>query len=155
MTQAQKVTLTLLRLSLSAIFLYSSISKIMDGDWTSASLLNNATSFPGLFSWFAHPANIGWVDALNMYGQLALGIAFFLGVFLPLAAIGAMLMMALYYLAQLHFPYAGRGTTSLLIDQHVIYSISFFLLWKFDAGSYYGLKTILDSILPRVLKKLN
>lgn len=155
MTSGQKIILTSLRLALSWIFLYSSSSKIIQGNWTSASFLNSAQSLEPLFAWLASPQNIVWVDFMNLSGQLALGIALLLGIFLPIAAVGGILLMTLYYLAQLHFPYVGRGTTSLLIDQHVIISISLFLLWKFDAGRFYGLKEKVEKILSPSLKKLN
>lgn len=155
MSQQQKLTLTLLRLALAWIFLYSSISKIAEGDWTSAGLLKGAQTFSQLFAWLASPQNMGWVDFMNVYGQLALGIALLLGVFLPLAAVGGILMMFLYYLAQLHFPFVGEGKISFLVDQHIIYSICLLLLWKFDAGKYYGLKKKAEKLLPSSIKKLN
>lgn len=155
MTRHQQISFTLLRLALASLFLYSSISKLIEGHWTSAGLLNHATTFPELFTWFASPANIGWVDASNIYGQLLLGVALLLGVFLPVAALAGTLLMAMYYTAQLHFPYAGSGTTSLLIDQHVIISLSLFVLWFVDAGRYYGLKKVVENYLPRPLRKIN
>lgn len=154
MKAQSRIVLLLLRLSLAWIFLYSSISKIFDDTWSSQTFLSGVQTFPGFFSWFASPGNIGWVDFLNVYGQLALGIALLLGVFLPLAAVGGSLLMLLYYLTQLHFPYAGRGTTSLLIDQHIIYALCLFILWKYDAGKYLGLKDTLRPITPSPLKGL-
>ncbi|MBI3070189.1 MAG: DoxX family protein, partial [Candidatus Levybacteria bacterium] len=44
-----------------------------------------------------------------------------LGVFVRLAALSGILLMLLYYLPILNFPYVGRGTTSFLIDQHIIF----------------------------------
>ncbi len=155
MKKEPKVIIFLLRLTLAWIFLYSSISKIIANDWTSANFLKEASTLKPLFDWFASPQNIGWVDFLNIYGQLALGIALLLGIFLPVAAIGGVAMMTLYYLAQLHFPYVGRGTLFLLIDDHVIYSLCLLLLWKVDAGRYLGLKTQVAQLLGNRLQKLN
>lgn len=155
MKKEPKVIIFLLRLTLAWIFLYSSISKIIANDWTSANFLKEASTLKPLFDWFASPQNIDWVDFLNIYGQLALGIALLLGIFLPVAAIGGVAMMTLYYLAQLHFPYVGRGTLFLLIDDHVIYSLCLLLLWKVDAGRYLGLKTKVAQLLGNRLQKLN
>lgn len=155
MKKEPKLIIFLLRLSLAWIFLYSSISKIIASEWSSANFLHGASTLKPLFDWFASPQNIGWVDFLNIYGQLALGIALLLGIFLPIAAVGGVTMMSLYYLAQLHFPYVGRGTLFLLIDDHVIYSLCLLLLWKLDAGRFLGLKTQVAHLLGNRLKNLN
>jgi len=147
--------LTLLRFALAWIFIYSSVSKILQGNWSAEGFLSHATTFPDLFAFFAQPENIAIVNLLNVYGQLLLGLSLLFGVFLPLAAISGSFLMLLYYLPVLHFPYAGEGTTSFLIDQHILIILILFLLWKTDAGKYVGLKNRLEKMLPKSLKKYN
>jgi len=73
---------------------------------------------------------------------------------LALAATSGILLMSFYYLAQLHFPYAGRDTTSLLVDQHVIYSVCLLLVWKFNSGDFWGLQDKVKRVIPLAFKRL-
>ena len=138
----QKIIL-ILRLSLSWIFLYSGITKLLTDGWSSKEFLQNTETLKPLFLWFTNTQIITWVDFLNIYGQIGIGLALLLGIFLPLATIGGSLMLALYYLAQLNFPYVGRGTTSYLIDSHIIYIICLFLIWIFDDKKTWSIKNYL------------
>lgn len=152
MNNFQKLILLFLRLSLGWIFLYSGITKIMDPSWSAAGYLKSAQTLPSLFHWFAGPENIAWVNFLNVWGQTLVGLALVLGVFIRPAAVSGILLMILYYLPILHFPYAGRGTTSFLIDQHVIFILVFLLLWASDAGKYWGLKSVVKKYLKNLPK---
>lgn len=147
--------LTLLRIALAWIFIYSSVSKILQGNWSAEGFLSHASTFSNLFAFFAQPENIAIVNTLNIYGQLLLGLSLLFGVFLPIATIAGSLLMLLYYFPVLHFPYSGEGTTSFLIDQHILIILILFLLWKTDAGKYVGLKNRFEKMLPKTLKKYN
>jgi len=46
MTQFQKISLLLLRLSLGWLFFYAGITKILDPSWTSAGYIKGAKLFP-------------------------------------------------------------------------------------------------------------
>jgi len=61
-----------------------------------------------------------------------------LGIFVRLSSkLGAILML-LYYIPILHFPYVG--THSFLVDEHIIYVFSLLLLGELKAGRYWGLE---------------
>lgn len=112
---------------------------LQDG-WTAKGYLMNATSFSGLFEWLAQPQNLIWVDFLNKWGVMALGLALVFGVFVNFVAVLGILLMVLYYLPGFDFPYAGEH--SLLIDEHVIYSLALFLLIRLRAGKDFGIKSL-------------
>ncbi len=150
MSRKQQLSLLFLRLALGWIFLYSGITKILDHNWSAAGYLKSAQTLPFLYDWFANSQNIGWINLLNSWGQTLIGAALILGVFLRPAAVGGIVMMVLYYLPILHFPYVGKGTSSFLVDQHVIFILVFLLLLAFDAGKYWGLKSAVKKYLKNL-----
>lgn len=154
MSKNQKVSLFLLRLSLGWLFFYAGITKVLDPNWTAAGYLKAAQTATGLYQWFASPQNIGWVNFLNEWGLTLVGAALILGVFVRLAALSGILLMILYYLPILNFPYVGKGTTSFLVDQHIIFILALLLLWAFDAGKYWGLKPMVKKFTPKPLQVL-
>lgn len=154
MNKFQKLAILFLRLSLGWIFLYSGITKIMNPGWSAEGYLKTAQTLPSLFQWFAAPQNIGWVNFLNIWGQTLVGAALVLGVFIRPAAVGGILLMILYYLPILHFPYAGKGTTSFIVDQHVIFILVFLFLWASDAGKFWSLGPLIKKFLPKPLQTI-
>jgi len=137
MHKAQKVSLFLLRVGLGWYFLYAGITKILDPMWSAAGYLNGAQSFKSLFAWFASPANIGWINFVNEWGLTLVGIALILGLWVRWASVAGVVLMVLYWLPVLSFPYAGEH--AYIIDDHIIYLFGFLVLMYFDSGKYWGL----------------
>lgn len=137
MTKAQRITLFLLRISLGWLFLYSGITKILDPSWSAVGYLSGAKMLPGLFAWFASPEVLPIVNILNSWGQLLIGSALLLGVGVRIASVSGILMMALYYLPILDFPYPNAH--SLLVDEHVVYAAGLAMLMAYRAGTVWGL----------------
>ncbi len=138
MTKAQKITLFLLRISMGWLMFYAGITKVLNPEWTAAGYLQNAKTLPGLFAWFAAPANIGWVNFVNEWGLTLLGVSLILGVFVRLSSILGVLLMMLYYLPILTFP--RIGATAYIVEQHVIYALVLVFFATVRAGRYYGLE---------------
>lgn len=137
MSKGQKISLLLLRVSLGWLFLYAGITKVLDASWSAAGYLSGAQTFGPLFAWFAQPQNIGWVNLLNEWGLTLIGVALILGIFVRWASVAGILLMLLYWLPILAFPYAGEH--SYIVDEHVIYIFCFLILYMFHAGRYWGL----------------
>ncbi len=133
-----KVLILLLRLSLGWLFFYSGITKILNPDWTAAGYLNAAKTFAGVYHWFASPGVIPLINFVNEWGQLILGIALILGIFVRLGSIFGAVLMLLYYLPILEFPYIGKN--SFIVDEHVIYALALLLLGVLHAGRVWGLE---------------
>lgn len=134
----QKITLFSLRIALGWLFLYSGITKVLNPAWTAAGYLQGAKTFPDLFQWFLQPGILPFVNFLNEWGQLVLGIALLLGIFVRVGSIFGALLMLLYYLPALDFPYIGK--TAFLVDEHIIYALALLLLAAFQAGRVWGLE---------------
>lgn len=111
--------LLVLRIALGWLFVYAGISHISNPSWSAAGYLSSAKTFPALYHWLASAPNIGWVNILNEWGITLIGIALISGIMLRLASYGGILMMALYYLVILKFPYVGDH--SFIVDEHIIY----------------------------------
>lgn len=137
MGKSSQIAIFILRFLMGWIFLYSGASKILSGTWSAAGYLKAAKTFPGFFGWFATPENIGWVTLLNEWGMLLIGASLLLGAFVRWSSIAGALLMVLYYLPVLKFPYVSER--SLLVDDHVIYLFLFVLFIAAHAGEYLGL----------------
>jgi thiosulfate dehydrogenase [quinone] large subunit len=131
-----KIGLVTLRLGMGWYFFYAGLSKILNPEWTSAGYLSGAKTLPGLFEWFAQAGNVGWVDFLNEWGLLLIGLSLILGLLVRYASIAGMVLMVFYWLPVLDFPYVGHG---IIVDDHIIYMLVFYVFIKAQAGMHFGL----------------
>jgi len=119
------------------LFFYAGITKILDATWTSAGYLNSAKTFPSLYQWLASPDILPWVDLINEWGLTLLGVSLIIGLFVRFSAPLGAIMMLLYYLPILSYPYVG--THSLLVDEHIIYIFVLLSLNYLGASKIFGL----------------
>ncbi len=131
-----KYALAALRIGMGWLFFYAGLSKILNPEWTSAGYLSGAKTFPGLFQWFSQAGNIGWVDFLNEWGLLLIGLSLILGLFVRYASYAGIALMALYWLPVLDFPKVDHG---ILVDDHIIYILAMIVFIKAKAGEHLGL----------------
>jgi len=152
MTKSEKVTLLLLRLSMGWLLLYAGYSKVIaEPAFSAERYLTGAKSFVGLFQFFAQPSILPFVNFLNSWGQVLLGIALILGIGVRWTSVLAAIMMTLYYLP-LSFP--RPDDHSYIVNYHFIYTIGFLVLWATRAGSAYGLGGWLAKQAPSLKKIL-
>jgi len=137
MNKSAKVSLFLLRLSMGWLFFYAGITKVLNPEWTAEGYLKSAKILPQLFNWFALPENIGWVNFVNEWGLTLIGALLILGLFVRWASLGGIVLMVLYYLPILDFPYPN--THSYIVDEHIIYFFVFFLFYTLGVGRFWGL----------------
>lgn len=137
MTTFQNLSLFLLRISLGFLFLYAGITKILNPDWSAASYLQGAKTFPELFNFFLQPQILPVVNILNEWGLTLIGVSLILGAFVKFASFFGIILMVLYYLPILDFPHPNPH--SYIVDEHIIYIFSLLILAVFDAGRSWGL----------------
>jgi thiosulfate dehydrogenase (quinone) large subunit len=137
MNFSQKLLLTLLRVSLGWLIFYAGITKVLNPEWSAAGYLRGAKTFSGLYRWFGQPEILPTINFLNEWGLTLLGVALILGVAVRLVSVPGALMMILYYLPVLEFPYIS--THSYIVDEHIIYALVFLLLGALGAGRVWGL----------------
>lgn len=138
MNQYQKTTVVLLRICLGWLFFYSGITKVLNPDWSAAGYLQGAKTLAPIYQWLLQPDILPVVNFLNEWGQLVLGIALLLGVFVRLGGILGIALMLLYYLPVLEFPYIGKN--AFIVDEHIVYAVALLLLAAFQAGRIWGLE---------------
>ena len=122
----QRGLLTLLRIAIGWHFLYEGHAKFFAGSWTSAGYLDASRWFLGCaFQWMAsHPAVIALVDAVNIGGQILIGLLLITGTLTRAASLAAIALLLLYYLA--NPPLVGLGLTIpaeghyLVVDRNLI-----------------------------------
>src|SRR5512136_3423956 len=122
----QRALLTLLRIAIGWHFLYEGHAKFFSGSWTSAGYLDASRWFlGGAFQWMAsHPAVITFVDAVNIGGQILIGLLLITGTLARAASLAAIALLLLYYLA--NPPLVGLGLAVpadghyLVVDRNLI-----------------------------------
>ncbi|MDP3661585.1 MAG: DoxX family protein [bacterium] len=138
MTQYQKASLFLLRITMGWMFFYAGITKVVNPEWSAAGYLKGAKSFVWLYEWFLSPAILPIVNFMNEWGLTLLGVSFILGIVVRLSSTLGALLMLLYYLPILDFPYPNPH--SFIVDEHIIYIAGLLLLGSFRAGRFIGLE---------------
>ncbi len=135
-------TVVLLRVGLGWLFTYAGWSKVITfftaaPDWTARGYLS---AVDGPFeSFFAPMIGNVWIDYLNAYGLLLIGVTLLFGIFLRWASLWGITLMVLYWLAD--FP----PEHAFIIDDHLIYAFAFLVLATVDAGKTLGVDGYLES----------
>ena len=128
--KAQLFWLVTLRVIIGWYFLYEGVAKVMTPGWTSYGYLMDSQGwFASLFKALAqNQALMPVVDALNIYGLILIGLSLVLGCFEKIGYIGALLLLALYYLshpalinAEYIFPPEG---SYLWVNKNIIMMVS-------------------------------
>lgn len=121
MTQAQRISLFLLRISSGWLFLYAGITKVLDPEWSASGYLKGAKAFAWFYDWLLQPNILLIVNFVNEWGLTLLGLSLILGIFVRLSSILGATLMVLYYLPILDFPYPNPH--AYLVDEHIIYAL--------------------------------
>ncbi len=138
MNSIQKITLFFLRISLGWMFFYAGVSHLLDPKWSAAGYLQGAKTLAGFYHWLLQPGILPIVNFINAWGLTLLGVALILGIFVRLASILGAVLMLMYYLPILQFPYPNPH--SYIVDEHIIYITALLFLAAVRAGRVWGLE---------------
>ena len=128
----------LLRVSLGVLFFYAGITKVINPNWSAAGYLKGAKTLPELYNFLLQPDILPIVNFVNEWELTLLGVSLLLGISVRLSSYLGALLMLLYYIPTLQFPYAGAN--SFLVDQHIIYILVLLFLGEIRAGRIWGLE---------------
>ena len=148
-SKAQITWLVLLRVAIGWHFLYEGLVKLMNPNWSSVGYLLDSGGFiKGFFQNLASNPDILYVvDLLNMWGLIALGLAYILGFLERPAYILGMLLLAFYYLSHppfVGFRYAVPGEGSyLIVNKNLIELIALGVLYVFPSGRLIGIDRLI------------
>jgi thiosulfate dehydrogenase [quinone] large subunit len=148
-TAFQTFTLVLLRMLIGWHFLYEGIAKLLNPYWTSAGYLSESK---WLFSgWFFaisdNPSLLKIVDFLNIWGQIAIGVALITGLLTSWACIMGVFLLLIYYVC--NPPFVGYTYTVpsegsyLIVNKILIEMAALVILLVFPTGKILGLDALL------------
>lgn len=119
-------------MSLGVLFFYAGITKVLNPNWSAEGYLKGAKTFPELYNFFLQPDMLPIINFVNEWGLTLLGVSLLLGISVRLSSYLGALLMLLYYIPILNFPYAGAN--SFLVDQHIIFILVLLFLGEIRAG---------------------
>ncbi len=134
----QNLSLFLLRVTMGWMFFYAGITKVLNPEWSAAGYLKGAKTFSWFFQSLLNPSVLPVVNFINEWGLTLLGVSLILGVGVRLSSLLGAVLMLLYYLPILNFPYPNAH--SYIVDEHIIYISVLLYLAAIRAGRVWGLE---------------
>lgn len=134
----QNLSLFLLRVTMGWMFFYAGITKVLNPEWSAAGYLKGAKTFSWFFQSLLNPSVLPVVNFINEWGLTLLGVSLILGVGVRLSSLLGAVLMLLYYLPILNFPYPNAH--SYIVDEHIIYIFVLLYLAAIRAGRVWGLE---------------
>lgn len=118
------------------LMFYAGITKVLDPEWTAAGYLKGAKLFAGFYQWFLQPDVLPMVNFINEWGLTLLGVSLIFGIFVRISSLLGVVLMLLYYLPILDFPYPNPH--SYIVDEHIIYIFVLLFFASLRAGRIWG-----------------
>lgn len=145
----QLTALVILRVVIGWHFLYEGIVKVLNPYWSSAGfLLESKGIFKGLAtSIVANPGALGFVDFVNKWGLILIGLGLIAGCLTRIASISGMVLLFLYYV--FHPPFIGYTYTTpvegsyLLVNKNLIELFALFVCTMLPTGQIIGLDRLI------------
>ncbi len=148
-TVFQTTTLVFLRFLIGWHFLYEGVSKLLNPYWTSAGYLSESPwLFSGLFTAIAkNPATLKIVDFLNIWGQIAIGLALITGLLSSWACFAGIFLLLIYYVCNppfVGYSYSAPSEGSyLIVNKILIEMMALGVLLAFPTGKIVGLDRLI------------
>lgn len=101
LSKTQLSALVALRVLTGWYFLYEGVTKLLSPTWSAYGYLMDSKGWlTPVFTWMADtPLVLNTVNYLNIYGLTLIGLSLMLGIFSRTGSIGAIVMLALFYLS--------------------------------------------------------
>ena len=154
-TNLQLTTLVILRLIIGWHLLFEGISKLLNPSWSSIGFLKESQwIMSGIARWIiSNNSVLNFVDFLNTWGLIVIGIGLILGLFTRVAAISGALLLWIYYLNNapiigIEYSIPAEGN-NLIVSKTLIEAMSLFVLAVFPTGSIVGLDVLITRFKNR------
>ncbi|MDH4043766.1 MAG: DoxX family membrane protein [Gemmatimonadota bacterium] len=147
-TGFQLGALVALRLLIGWHFFYEGLAKLVNPYWTSAEYIDQASwLFKGMFeSIAASPGMVTAVDALNVWGLMAIGLGLIVGLLTRTATVAGIVVLGLYYIVAPPFvglSYAMPTEGSyLVVNKVLIEAVALLVLFAFPTGRQIGIDAV-------------
>ena len=153
--------LVILRVAIGWHFLYEGLAKLFAPAWSSASYLElSRWAFAPVFNWIAaNPAVLRFVDLINIWGLIAIGLALILGLFTRIACFSGILLLLVYYVANPPFVGLDFGVPTeghyLIVNKNLVEMVALCVLLIFPTGTFLGLDRFIRLARTRKSKALS
>ncbi|MDH7794256.1 MULTISPECIES: DoxX family membrane protein [unclassified Beijerinckia] len=134
----EKIMILYFRVVMAWTFLYPGIRQVLAPEFSVSGFLSHTKTFNGLFSLLASPPVSSIVSFLVAYGHLLIGVSLLLGFMVRISAPLGALMMILYWMAHMDWPYI-ENKTNFIVDQHLVFAGLLIFLAIVQAGRFWGL----------------
>jgi thiosulfate dehydrogenase (quinone) large subunit len=149
-TTSQLTALVALRFLIGWHILYEGFSKVLIPNWSSFGFLKESKWIFAGFAKFvmSHDNVLSFVDFLNTWGLIAIGLGLIFGLFTRMASISGALLLLLYYLNNppligLEYSVPTEGNY-LVVSKTLIESVSLVVLALFPTGNIFGLDMFVE-----------
>ncbi len=119
------------------MFFYAGITKVLNPEWSAGGFLNNAKTFAGFYKLLASPGMLTITNFINEWGLTLLGVSLFFGIGIRWSSKLGALLMILYYLPNLDFPYPNEH--AYIVDEHIIYIAALLLVGSLASSQVLSL----------------
>ena len=147
--------LVILRVAIGWHFLYEGVTKILNPNWSSIGYLMDSKGFmSGIYHCLAKNAPVlSFVNFMNEWGLVLIGLGLILGCFTRIAAYSGMLLLAMYYFS--HPPLIGliyalpTEGSYLFVDKVFIEFFSLWVLALISTGKEFGIDRLIYKSIER------
>jgi thiosulfate dehydrogenase [quinone] large subunit len=154
-TRLQMIALALLRVLIGWHFLYEGIAKLTKANWSAAGFLMQARGpLTGFFRWIANsPEVLNYVNLMNIWGLILIGLGLILGCFTRVASAAALLLILLYYIC--NPPFVGyfysipSEGSYLIVNKNLVEAAALFLILVTCSGRFFGFDQILHKLFQK------
>jgi thiosulfate dehydrogenase (quinone) large subunit len=133
-----KALVVYFRLAMAWTFLYAASHQVFDPKFTVVGFLKTTKTFHELFSTFTTPAMAPITTFLVEYGHLLIGLSLLVGLMVRVSASFGVLLMLIYWMAHMDWPYI-EDKTNFILDYHLVYAGVLIFLIVMRAGHVWGL----------------
>jgi thiosulfate dehydrogenase [quinone] large subunit len=137
-TSLDKTLIFYFRLVIGWTFLYAGVSQLADPGWSVVGFLGGTKTFHDVLAPFAAPAVAPTMTFLVEWGHLLIGLSLVSGLLVRVSASFGVMLMLMYYMAHMDFPYI-ENKLNFLVDYHLVYAGVLVYLIARHAGHVWGL----------------
>lgn len=129
------------RVAMGWIFLHAGLGQVLAPHFSIVPFLSHTKTFHGFFAVFTSPDIAALVGVLVSWGQVLIGISLFFGAFVPVSAPFGILLMVLFWLAHMDWPF-NDGRFYVFVGPDLLFAGIVLLLLIKRAGHVFGLDAI-------------
>jgi thiosulfate dehydrogenase [quinone] large subunit len=158
-SKSQLTLLVILRLFIGWHFFYEGMVKVLNPNWTAATyLMDSKGIFSRLFINMSSNAGLmKYIDFLNEWALVLIGLGLILGCFARLSSLGGMLLLLLYTFSHpaligIQYMMSFEGSY-FLIDKNLVELAALGVLFVFPTARSFGIDMLLYKVVPVSFQK--